>query len=233
MGTNILRAILNISSFGNYNLKNYASNYLNRVNAVGDQLEFYIKDSLASSFKISSEKKHEVYSKTFSWLGNQNHPPDLIIRGSDAFEIKKIEGLKSTLALNSSPPKNKLRSDDIRITEDCRKCDGGSWKEKDLFYVVGNAKGGVIKYLFFVQGTCYAAEHLVYEKEKAKFKKIYNKESFSFNPRYGRIKNLLAYFKEFLKYNPNKFNVFTVIENKKYLSFPGIDRKHLENSNDI
>src|SRR3989344_4112143 len=126
MGKNILRAILNISSFENYNLKNYASNYLNRVNAVGDQLEFYIKDSLASSFKVSSEKKHEVYSKTFSWLGNQNHPPDLIIKGSDAFEIKKIENFGSSLALNSSPPKNKLRSNDGRITADCRDCDDGN-----------------------------------------------------------------------------------------------------------
>src|SRR3989344_1771024 len=233
MPGNILRAILNIASFKENSLKSYASTYLNRVNAVGEQLEFYIKDAIATSLKLPYEKKQEAYSGVFSWLGNQNHPPDIIIKNGDAFEIKKIEGLKSALALNSSPPKNKLRSDDIRITEDCRKCDGGSWKEKDLFYVVGNAKGGVIKYLFFVQGTCYAAEHLVYEKEKAKFKKIYNKESFSFNPRYGRIKNLLAYFKEFLKYNPNKFNVFTVIENKKYLSFPGIDRKHLENSNDI
>ena len=95
MGTNILRAILNISSFGNFNLKNYSSNYLNRVNAVGDQLEFYIRDSLASSFKLSQEQKEETYQKTFSWLGNQNHPPDLIVKESDAFEIKKIEGLST------------------------------------------------------------------------------------------------------------------------------------------
>ena len=105
MGNNILRAILNIASYKNNDLKSYASTYLNRINAVGEQLEFYIKDAIVSSFKLPQGKKEEEYSKVFSWLGNQNHPPDIIIKNSDAFEIKKIESLKSALALNSSPPK--------------------------------------------------------------------------------------------------------------------------------
>ena len=103
MANNILQAILNIASYKNNDLKSYASTYLNRINAVGEQLEFYIKDAIASSFKLSQNKKEEEYSKVFSWLGNQNHPPDIIIKNGDAFEIKKIESLKSALALNSSP----------------------------------------------------------------------------------------------------------------------------------
>src|SRR3989338_1460608 len=171
MANSILRAILNIASYKNNDLKSYASKSLNRINAVGEQLEFYIKDAIASSFKLLQDKKEEEYSKVFSWLGNQNHPPDIIMKNSDAFEIKKIESLKSALALNSSPPKNKLLANDIRITADCKNCDGGDWKEKDLFYVIGNAKGGIVNYLFFVHGSCYAAEHKVYEKVHEPIKK--------------------------------------------------------------
>src|SRR3990167_9371197 len=112
MAPNVIRAILNIASYKNNDLKSYASTYLIRINAIGEQLEFYIKDAIASSFKLSQPKKEEEYAKVFSWLGNQNHPPDLIIKDNDAFEIKKIEGFKSSLALNSSPPKNKLHADD-------------------------------------------------------------------------------------------------------------------------
>ena len=56
MANNILRAILNIATFGNNDLKSYASTYLNRINAVGEQLEFYIKDSIANSLKLPQDK---------------------------------------------------------------------------------------------------------------------------------------------------------------------------------
>ena len=259
MGTNILRAILNISSFGNNNLKSYASTYLNRINAAGEQLEFYIKDSLASSFKLSADKKQEAYSKTFSWLGNQNHPPDLIIKGSDAFEIKKIESFGSSLALNSSPPKNKLRSSDERITADCKNCDGGNWKEKDLFYVVGNAKGGTIKYLFFIQGTCYAADHSVYEKVHEPIKKEIDSVLDSLNLEKGEtvelgkvrrvdplgitelrirgmwsIENPINVFSNLHKIdNAEKFHLFALMKKEKYLSFPKEDIKEIESANNI
>ena len=60
MPGNILRAILNIASFKENSLKSYASTYLNRINAVGEQLEFYIKDAIASSFKLSQNKKEKL-----------------------------------------------------------------------------------------------------------------------------------------------------------------------------
>jgi hypothetical protein len=56
MAPNVLRAILNIASFDNNDLKGYASTYLNRINAVGEQLEFYIKDAISSSFKIPQNR---------------------------------------------------------------------------------------------------------------------------------------------------------------------------------
>ena len=65
MTNNILRAILNIVAFGDNDLKSYASTYLNRINAVGEQLEFYIKDAIATSFKLPQAQKQSTYSKVF------------------------------------------------------------------------------------------------------------------------------------------------------------------------
>ncbi len=258
MANNVLRAILNIASYKNNDLKSYASKSLNRINAVGEQLEFYIKDAIASSFKLLQDKKEEEYSKVFSWLGNQNHPPDIIIKNSDAFEIKKIESLKSALALNSSPPKNKLFADDIRITADCKKCDGGNWKEKELFYVIGNAKGGIVNYLFFVQGTCYAAEHSVYEKVHEPIKKEVDSVLDSLGLEKGEtvelgkvkrvdplgitelrirgmwsIENPINVFKNLCKLEENKFHLFAILRKEKYLSYPKEDINEIESNKDI
>ncbi len=258
MDNNILRAILNIALYKNNNLKSYASTYLNRINAVGEQLEFYIKDAIASSFKLSQNQKEEQYSKVFSWLGNQNHPPDIIIKNSDAFEIKKIESLKSALALNSSPPKNKLHAEDIRITADCKKCDDGNWKEKELFYVIGNAKGGVISYLFFVHGTCYAADPKVYEKVHEPIKKEVDTVLDSLGLEKGEtvelgkvkrvdplgitelrirgmwsIENPINVFKDLCKLEDNKFHLFALLRKEKYLSYSKEDIKEIESSKEI
>ena len=117
-----MNAIINIAKFKNNNLKQYSSTYLNRINAVGELLEFYIKDSISGSFTKKQEDRELEYSKVFSYLGNQNNPPDLIIKGGDAFEIKKIEGKNRVIALNSSYPKDKLYISDQRITGACRNC---------------------------------------------------------------------------------------------------------------
>jgi len=258
MANNILQAILNIASYKNNNLKSYASTSLNRINAVGEQLEFYIKDAIAGSFRLPYEKKQESYSKVFSWLGNQNHPPDVIVKGGDAFEVKKIESMKSSLALNSSPPKDMLLSSDARITADCKKCDGGNWKEKDLFYVVGNAKGGIINYLFFVHGTCYSAEHKVYEKIHEPIKKEVDSILDALGLEKGdtvelgkvkrvdplgitelrirgmwSIENPINVFKQFCKVEENKFHLFAILRKEKYLSYPKEDIKSLESAKEI
>lgn len=140
MSPNVLSAIANIADFKTNDLKGYSSTYLIRINAVGEQLEFYVKDAVCNSFKQAQLQKEQKYREVFSLLGNQNNPPDAIIRGGDAFEIKKIQSLKSSIALNSSAPKDMLHRDDFRITEACRKCEGGNWTTKDLFYVVGSAE---------------------------------------------------------------------------------------------
>ena len=258
MPNNVLRGILNIASFKNNNLKSYASTYLNRINAVGEQLEFYVKDALATSFKLPFEKKAEAYSKVFSWLGVQNHPPDMIIKNGDAFEIKKIETLRGALQLNSSAPKNKLLSTDSKITANCKKCEDAEWKEKDLFYVIGNSKKGEISYLFFVHGVCYAADNKIYEKIYEPIKKEVDSVLDSLGLEKGKtveigkvkrvdplgitelrirgmwsIENPINVFEDLCKLENNKFHLFALLRKEKYLSYPKEDIKELETNKEI
>jgi hypothetical protein len=164
MGNSVLSAMNNIVRFHNNDLSKYASSYLIRINAIGEQLEFYVKDALADSFTKSQLQKDAEYSNVFSWLGNQNNPPDVILKGGDAFEIKKIESPKSSLALNSSPPKDQFNRSDPQIVKACRECENSHWDHKDFFYVIGYAQKGVLKNLFFIHGKCYAANKNIYEK---------------------------------------------------------------------
>lgn len=174
MCPNVLTAIRSIVEFKNNDLKDYSATYHNRINQVGQQLEYYVKDAICDLFKSVKNQDELAYSRgVFSYSGTQNNPPDIIIANGDAFEIKKIENLKSTLALNNSPPKDQLHSDDPRITKECRKADGGNWKSKEMFYVVGCApkkQKGMLKYLFFVHGRCYAAERETYERLASRLK---------------------------------------------------------------
>jgi len=259
MANNILTAIKNIVAFRNYNLKKYSSTYLIRINAAGEQLEFYIKDAIAGSLTLPHNKKELAYSKVFSYLGNQNNPPDMIIKSSDAYEIKKIESPKSSLALNSSPPKDKLLSTDIRITNACRNCESNKWSEKDLFYVIGHVKGGKIIYLFFIQGTCYAADHSIYDRVHGPIKKEVSSVIDSLGLEKGKtveigkvkrvdplgitelrirgmwqIQNPLRVYENFCRIeNPDKFHLFALLRKEKYESFPESDIRELENNGDI
>jgi len=171
MPPNLLSALKNIADFGSNDLKSYSSTYLIRINAVGEQLEFYVKDAICGSFALTQQDKEIKYRQVFSLLGNQNNPPDAIIRGGDAFEIKKIQSLAASIALNSSPPKDRLHRDDPRVTDACRRCEGGNWETKEMFYVVGSTQGSSIGHLFFVHGRCYSAERNVYERIAIPLKK--------------------------------------------------------------
>ena len=259
MGNNIIKAITNIVNFGNYDLKDYASKSHIRINAVGEQLEFFVKDSIVNSFKVEKEKKEAEYSKVFSWLGNQNHPPDIIIKNSDAFEIKKIENQKSSLALNSSPPKDKLLASDVRITKDCRDCEGNGWKEKELFYVIGHTKSSKLRYIFFIHGTCYAADHEVYHKVHDPIKKEVDSVLDSLGLQKGKtieigkvkkvdplgitelrirgmwqIQNPLKVYEDScIISDKEKFHLFALLRKEKYESFPKEDISELENHPDI
>jgi len=174
MCPNVLTAIKSIAEFRNNDLSNYFETAPIRINQVGQKLEYYVMDAISGSFK--KEKTEETVvdrSDIFSHIGTQNNPPDIIIAHGDAFEIKKIQALKATLALNNSPPKNKLYRNDPRITKKCRNTDGGNWESKDIFYVIGcspKTNKGKLKYLFFVHGECYAAKKDFYESKAVPLK---------------------------------------------------------------
>jgi len=259
MVNSILSAISNIASFGNYDLNNYASTYLIRINAVGERLEFYVKDAIAGSFKLPQSEKEAAYSKVFSYLGNQNNPPDMIIKEGDAFEVKKIESQKASLALNSSPPKDKLLASDPRITNACKSCEGTPWDEKDLFYVIGHTKGGKVKYLFFIQGTCYAADHSIYERIYNPIKREVGSIIGSLGLEKGKtveigrvnrvdplgitelrirgmwqIQNPLRVYGNFCNIgDKERFHLFALMRKDKYNSFPREDIKKLESDEGI
>ena len=107
--SNILNAIINITNKSELMVKknNYSSN---RINAEGESLENFVKDLFGGD-------------NEFSYLGSKNKPPDLILKGGDAIEIKKIETINTDIHFNSSFPKSKLYADDDMISNDCKNCE--------------------------------------------------------------------------------------------------------------
>ena len=164
MTSNILVAIKNLATQPIISIKSHYSGR-NRVNGVGDALEKYVKDLFANTMFCDDEyKKISVYNEVFSYTGNQNNPPDIMIKYGDAIEVKKVQGNANSLALNSSYPKDKLYADSTMITANCKNCE--NWTEKDIIYVVGNTDDSNLKELWFVYGDCYAADKRVYERIK-------------------------------------------------------------------
>ena len=162
--TNILEAIYNIVNHKNFAIREFYSGR-NRANSMGEALENYIKDAFADTFDSDDEQSRlKTYNEEFSWLGSQNNPPDIMIKGGDAIEVKKTQSANSSLALNSSYPKTDLRHTSPMITSECR--DGEEWTIKDLIYCVGHTSDTDIKSLWMVYGNSYAAKHETYQRIK-------------------------------------------------------------------
>lgn len=164
--TNLLEAIHNISKLSSFEIKTlYAGR--NRANTVGEALEKFIKDAFANTLENDNEiEVLQKYNEVFSWLGNQNHPPDIMIKGGDAIEVKKTQAVSSDLALNSSYPKSNIQASSNFITKDCRTCE--NWTEKDLIYSVGHTSDEKLHSLWFVYGDIYCAKHETYQVIKQK-----------------------------------------------------------------
>lgn len=169
MKTNILQGIHNIITNDLYSIERYkALSYKIGINNMGSSLEDLIKDAFCNSFNLNENSKIELHSQYFSYLGNQNNPPDLIIRNGDAFEVKKIESNEGSIALNSSFPKDKLYRNSNMLTVACKNCEDG-WKMKDMCYIIGNIdENKNIKSLWFVYGDCYCANPEIYTRVKDK-----------------------------------------------------------------
>ena len=164
METNVLVAIKNLLEHPITTLTAHYSGR-NRINGIGNALEIYIKDLFANTLLYNDENsKLPVYDQVFSYTGNQNNPPDIILKNGDAIEVKKIQGNATALALNSSYPKNKLYANSPLITATCRTCE--KWDIKDIIYIIGNTTDTDLTELWFVYGNCYAAVQETYEKIK-------------------------------------------------------------------
>ena len=248
MKTNILNAIYNLTKYKNTNLRDIYRGS-NRANIMGEALEYYVKDLFCGCLEEKDiAKKDKIYSKHFSYIGNQNNPPDFIISNGDAAEVKKIEGIGG-IALNSSYPKSKLYAKSNMITQACKDCE--QWKTKDIIYSVGTVSKGAIKLLWMVYGDCYAADSKVYERVRNKISEGVNElpgVEFSATSELGRVNKVdplgITYlrirgmwgidhpnkvFNYVAQYERNKkFSFFALMRDEKYDRFPKSDKDSIE-----
>lgn len=246
--TNILEAIVNIANNPVVAIRNHYTGR-NRANNVGEALEMFVKDAFANTIQEHDEQvKNTKFNQVFSWLGNQNHPPDIMIREGDAIEVKKTQSANSDLALNSSYPKSNIQSNSNMITQECRTCE--NWTEKDLIYCVGHTTDDTIKSLWMVYGNIYAAKHETYQIIKQKItdgiNEIPNVELAETNElgRVNRvdplgitnlrirgmwqIQNPRRVF-NYLHTTGEDFELVAVIPSNKYNSFPIDSKNRIEN----
>ena len=165
---NIINAIYNLVHHTQLDLLETYKNK-NRANSTGDALEEYVKDLFSNAFGLTEVDRMERWDDVFSYLGNSNNPPDIILKDGDAIEVKKIESL-SDIALNSSHPKHTLKKSSALISNACRQCE--DWEEKDIIYVIGLVKNKRLHTLFMVYGLDYCASEECYIRIKEKIKDV-------------------------------------------------------------
>ncbi len=250
--TNILNAIYNIVNQKDFQIKAFYSGS-NRANNMGEALENYIKDAFAGTFYIQNEMERlEIFNKKFSWLGSQNNPPDIMIKGGDAIEVKKIQGNGNSLALNSSYPKADLRNSSPMIIKECKSCE--DWDIKDMVYCVGNVDNENLKSLWLVYGSVYCAKHETYQRIKTTISEgieTIPNVVFSETKELGRVNQVdplgitnlrirgmwqIEHPKKVYNYlhksENQRFELICIIPNDKYQSFPKESRLKLEQLNE-
>lgn len=258
MGSNILRAINTLTIYSSNELLHFYQGN-NRANNMGDALELFVRDCFCNSFNATELEANEKYNQFFSYLGNTSNPPDIILRGGDAIEVKKIEGF-SSIALNSSNPKQVLKSSSPMITNACKHCedDIGGWQEKDLIYFVGNVNSNKLKCLSIVYGDCYSASDEIYSRIKNKMKTgVEEIQGIEFIPtnEIGKLKHIdplgitdlrirgmwhienpkkvFNYVIEQYYEEDKELNVFLIMKKEKYESFSIDDRTLVESNQNL
>ena len=162
--SNILKAFINTVNNYQINIINLTQGN-NRANNMGEGLETYIKDIFADTTNETDEqRKLKKLAITYSYQGNKNNPPDLMLRNGDAIEVKKLESKNSAIALNSSYPKAKLYANSQMITKACKECE--EWDIKDMLYAIGYVSQSDLKSLWLVYGDCFCADKETYERIK-------------------------------------------------------------------
>jgi|TARA_B100000315_G_C14583859_1_gene591896 hypothetical protein len=247
--TNILKTVFLIVTNPIIEVKEHYSG-LNRANQVGEALEEYVKDAFADTFDLTEFERMKRFNKVFSYLGNQNNPPDMMIKGGDAIEIKKLNQPGGILQLNSSYPKSRLHVDNPMIKKSCKTCE--DWDVKDFIYVVGHLQKNSLNTLWMVYGDCFVADKEVYENIKKEVTAGINSIpgiDFGETVEPGRInkvdplgytdlrlrgmwhikhpKNIFGYLDVYSK--TSDFQLICIMRTDKYFSFPEENRNLLGN----
>jgi len=250
--SNIIKAFINIVNNPVVELVDYYSGR-NRMNNAGKALETFVQDAFAGTIDKNDENRRlEKLEEIYSYEGNQNNPPDLMLKSSDAIEVKKLQSKKSAIALNSSYPKAKLYADSPMITKSCKECE--VWDVKDIIYAVGYTDDNSLKSLWLVYGDCFCADKETYERIKntisSGVNSIANVE-FTQTKELGKVKKVDPLGITDLRIrgmwhidNPNKtfnyvyeydeskdFQLICLLKKVKYDTLPTEDRAALENLN--
>lgn len=258
MKTNVIKAILNLIHLPPSSIQNNYSGRNKVNNEGKGLEEFIIDLFCGTVNEIDQLKRVEKKAELFSYIGNQSNPPDAMIREGDAIEIKKIETSNAALALNSSYPMAKLHYDCPMLNNACISCENWIEKDmiyaigelkKDQNEENKETKSLIS--LCFVYGVDYAASLDIYNKIKSKIKdgiSTINGIEFSETKELGRVNKVDPLgitnlrirgmwhidnpFKVFnYIYQPKKnalFNMMTLINIEKYLTFSDEDRNELE-----
>ena len=152
--SNIIDAIINLINHNNFTLRKFKDE--GNKATKGKDLEEYVKDMFANTFDKTGEDRNKELLNIFSYTGNNKNPPDLMLKGGDAIEVKKTGKLTKELQLNSSHPKVKLNKNDPMITKKCQKAESGDW-EKNVLYIIGFIQNNIIKHFSIVYGIDYCA----------------------------------------------------------------------------
>lgn len=226
----VIDAIINLIQNPVFNVSDVNTGN-NRINMVGDGLEYYIKSLFSGEDDINT---------VFSYTGNSSNPPDIMIKGGDAIEVKKVTNHNSAIALNSSFPKQIIKNNDPMISKQCRLAE--DWEKKDMIYAIGAVKNQKLTHLTFIYGKNYAAPSYVYENIKNKIKEgvegIPGVE-FTETRELGKIKNLdpsgatdlrvrgmwhiqspWKLFKEVYQPKGRAFEFFSIIDDEKWEQLP-------------
>ena len=247
--SNIIKAFINIVNNPVIELVEYYSGR-NRMNNAGKALETFVQDAFAGTINESDENRRlERLEAIYSYEGNQNNPPDLMLKNSDAIEVKKLQSKNSAIALNSSYPKAKLYVDSPMITKACKECE--AWDVKDIIYAVGYTDDNSLKSLWLVYGDCFCADKETYERIKHTISSGINSIvdiEFTQTKELGKVKkvdplgitdlrirgmwhidNPNKTFEYVYQYDEDKdFQLICLLKKEKYDDLPIEDRKALE-----
>lgn len=223
-------AIRNIVTNPITHLSKHYEKSSNRANSQGEALENYIKDVFCGTVnEMDENKRNETFSQHFSYFGNQNNPPDMMIHSGDAIKIKTMAHNDSDIAIYSVYPQDRLYADSPILSEYCKQAE--IWTQKDLLYAVGVVPQEALQALWFVYGDCYFANRTFYQKllnitdplQLTKF-------NFLKENSLPLIRNMVLPPKHLIEKSVDADNRFlnALMSKKKYESFPIADRNDLE-----